>query len=97
MSSRIKFFKAHGPMMFLVCASAVCARLLFAGCSVPDGGKVQRCFDMVEHLMNDSAGQAYAILKEIDSVFEIQAERYCADTCTCCFCVLSLLSCSWYI
>ena len=66
MSSRISFFKAVRPMMMLVCASAVCAQFLFAGCSGPDGGKVQKQFERAEHLMNDSTGQAYAILKEID-------------------------------
>ena len=55
-------------MMMLVCASAVCAQFLFAGCSGPDGGKVQKQFERAEHLMNDSTGQAYAILKEVDPV-----------------------------
>lgn len=66
MSGRISFFRDVRPMMMFVCASAVCAQLLFAGCSAPDGRKVQRCFDRVEHLMNDSTKQAYSILSEID-------------------------------
>ncbi len=66
MNDSVNFFRTVRPFLVFVCVSALSVHFLFSGCSGRDGGKVQRRFDMVEHLMNDSTGQAYAILKEID-------------------------------
>ena len=60
-------------MMILVCASAVCAQLMFAGCSDSQSGKVHRRFDIValmdsaEAVMNDNSEYSLRIMDSIDS------------------------------
>ena len=66
-------YKTVWPLMVLTCASAVCACLLFAGCSGPHDGKVQGRFNIValmdsaEAVMNANSEYAFRLMDSIDS------------------------------